>query len=114
LATIRRQGIRGAIPGAYYQGKSISVQEGRKRESENRTAPEGAGIYRVFLGSGEIPAGLVSLVSELSDKDIIKVVTEVRTEYFIGPFNTLSEAQNLVTALKEKGFPGVEVQPATN
>jgi len=114
LATIRRQGIRGAIPVAYYQGKSISVQEGRKRESENRTAPEGAGIYRVFLGSGEIPAGLVSLVSELSDKDIIKVVTEVRTEYFIGPFNTLSEAQNLVTALKEKGFPGVEVQPATN
>jgi hypothetical protein len=114
LATIRRQGIRGAIPVAYYQGKSISVQEGRKRESENRTAPEGAGIYRVFLGSGEIPAGLVSLVGELSDKDIMKVVTEARTDYFIGPFSTLSQAENLASALKEKGFPGVEVQPATN
>jgi len=114
LAIIRRQGIRGAIPVAYFQGESISVQEGRRREAENRTVPEGTGVYQVYLGSGEIPAGLVSLVSELSDKDIIKVVTEVRTEYFIGPFNTLSEAQNLVTALKEKGFPDVEVQPVTN
>jgi hypothetical protein len=114
LATIRRQGIRGAIPVAYFQGKSISVQEGRRRETENRTTPEGTGVYRVFLGSGEIPAGLVSLVNELSEKDIMKVVTDTRTDYFIGPFSTLSQAENLASALKEKGFAGVEVQPATN
>jgi len=114
LATIRRQGIRGAIPVAYFQGKSISVQEGRRREAENRTIPESTGVYRVFLGSGEIPAGLVSLASELSDKDIMKVVTETRTEYFIGPFSTLSQAEKLASALKEKGFSRVEVQSATN
>jgi len=114
LATIRRQGIRGAIPVAYFQGKSISVQEGRRREAENRTVPESTGVYRVFLGSGEIPAGLVSLASELSDKDIMKVVTETRTEYFIGPFSTLSQAEKLASALKEKGFSRVEVQSATN
>ncbi len=114
LSTIRRQGIRGAIPVAFFRGESISVQEGRRREAENRTAPEGTGIYQVFLGSGEIPSGLVSLVGELSDKDIMKVVTETRTDYFIGPFSTLSQAENLVSALKEKGFSGVEVQPVTN
>lgn len=114
LATIRRQGIRGAIPVAYFQGKSISVQEARKRETENRTTPDGTCVYRVFLGSGEIPAGLVSLVNELSDKDIMKVVTETRTDYFIGPFSTLSQAENLASALKEKGFAGVEVQPVIN
>ena len=99
---------------AFFRGESISVQEGRRREAENRTAPEGTGIYQVFLGSGEIPSGLVSLVGELSDKDIMKVVTETRTDYFIGPFSTLSQAENLVSALKEKGFSGVEVQPVTN
>jgi len=114
LATIRRHGIRGAVPVAYFQGKSISVQEGRRREAENRTAPEGIGVYQVYLGSGEIPARLVSLVSELSDKDIMKVVTEIRTEFFIGPFSSFSRAQDLASALKEKGFPDVEVQPVTN
>ncbi len=114
LSVVRRQGIRGAILVAYYQGKSIPVQEGRRRETENRTAPEGAVAFQIFLGTGEIPPGLVSLVSELSDKDIIKVVTDTRTDYFIGPFSTLSEATNLASALKKKGFAGVEVQKATN
>jgi len=114
LTTTKRQGITGAIVVAYFQGKSIPVQEGRRREAQNKTAPEGIAAYRVYLGSNEIPVSLVSLVNELSDKDIIRVVTGTGADYFIGPFASATQAEELASALREKGFDTVAVQQVTN
>lgn len=114
LATVKRQGITGALIVAYYQGKSISVQEGRRREAQNKTTPEGITVFQVYLGSNEIPSGLISLVNELSDKDIIRVITDAGMDYFIGPFDTMAQAQVLASALQEKGYENVAVQPVTN
>mgnify|MGYP002681703553 CR=1 FL=1 len=114
LTTTKRQGITGAIVVAYFQGKPIPVQEGRRREAQNKTAPEGIASYRVYLGSNEIPASLVSLVNELSDKDIIRVVTGTGADFFIGPFASVSQAEDLARTLREKGFDMVSVQEVTN
>lgn len=114
LAAVRRQGITGALVVAYYQGKSVSVQEGRRREARNQTAPEGITAFQVYLGSNDIPSGLVSLVNELTDKDIIRVITDTGADYFIGPFSTMAQAQALVSALQEKGYPNVSVRSVTN
>ncbi|HPV88366.1 MAG TPA: hypothetical protein PKU85_04050 [Bacteroidales bacterium] len=113
LTLVKKQNISGAIIVAYYQGKSISVQEGRRREAQNKTAPEGIKAFQVYLGSNEIPPGLVSLVNEFSDKDIIRVIAGTGADYFIGPFNSMEEAQALAAALQEKGYVNVTVQPVT-
>ncbi|MDD4919499.1 MAG: hypothetical protein PHX94_02155 [Bacteroidales bacterium] len=114
LASTKRRGITGAIVVAFYQGKSISVQEGRRREAQNKTAPEGIAAFRVYLGSNQISPALVSLVSELSGKDIVRVITGTGADYFIGPFASASQAEELAYALREKGFDTVAVQQVTN
>ncbi|HOG24608.1 MAG TPA: hypothetical protein PLM86_00260 [Bacteroidales bacterium] len=114
LASVKRRGITGAIVVAYFQGKSIPVLEGRRREAQNKTAPEGVAAFHVYLGSNQIPPALISLVGELSDKDIIRVITGSGTDYFIGPFASASQAEELASVLREKGFDTVTVQQVTN
>ncbi|NLA16056.1 MAG: hypothetical protein GX877_05925 [Bacteroidales bacterium] len=112
-AVVRRQGITGALVVAFYEGKSISVQEGRRRETEKKTAPESTGMYQVYLGAGEITPELLAAVSELTDKDIIRLAKGDAVDYFIGPFSSRAQAEELAEALKEKGFALVSVQEVT-
>lgn len=110
LTTIRRQGIQGAVVVAFYEGKSLSLQEARKRETQKRTEPEGARTYRVYLGQDEVPQQLVVAVTSLTNKDIIRVEKEEVAHFYIGPFTSFTEAQELAEKLHGKGFTSVTIQ----
>lgn len=113
LATVRKQGVSGALVVAFFERKSISVQEGRQREAQKKTAPENTGIYQVYLGTGEIATELLAAVNELTNKDIIRVAKGDAAEHFIGPFSSRAQAEELAKALKEKGFIFVRIQEVT-
>lgn len=110
LTTIRRRGIQGAVVVAFYEGKSLSLQEARKRETQKRTEPEGARTYRVYLGQDEVPQQLVTAVTSLTNKDIIRVEKEEVAHFYIGPFTSFAEAQELAEKLHGKGFISVTIQ----
>lgn len=110
LTTIRRQGIQGAVVVAFYEGKSLSLQEARKRETQKRTEPEGARTYQVYLGQDEVPQQLVVAVTSLTNKDIIRVEKEEVAHFYIGPFTSFTEAQELAEKLHGKGFTSVTIQ----
>lgn len=110
LTTIRRRGIQGAVVVAFYEGKSLSLQEARKRETQKRTEPEGVRTYRVYLGQDEVPQQLVAAVTSLTNKDIVRVEKEEVAHFYIGPFTSLTEAQELAEKLHGKGFVFVTIQ----
>ncbi|HHV40359.1 MAG TPA: hypothetical protein GXX61_03105 [Bacteroidales bacterium] len=110
LTTVRRQGVHGALVVAFYEGKSLSLQEARKREAQNKTEPEGIRTYRVYLGQDEVSPQLVAAVTSLTEKDIIRVEKEEAAHFYIGPFNSLTQAQELAEGLQKKGFTSISVQ----
>lgn len=110
LTTVRRQGIQGAVIVAFYEGKSLSLQEARKREAQHKTEPEGARSYRIYLGSDSISPQLVAAVNSLTEKDIVRVDKDNVALFYIGPFPSRMQAQELAEELQKKGFTSVSVQ----
>lgn len=56
-----------------------------------------------------IPQPVLDLIRENTDKDIAKKVVSGRDIYYIGPFNTKQEADQIVTLLNSIGSENVSV-----
>ena len=99
LAQVQRKGLKSAILIAYDQGKSLAVAQARKKEQAGPQI-----VYRVSLGSHPVPEALLEAVRNLSAKDVAKIVSDEGVKYVVGPFASQQEAQQLQSALQQKGF----------
>jgi len=107
LQQIQRLGFKSAITIAYYRTKSVTLLEARKIEV---TAPPVT--YRVTLGNHiqGLPESLMRAVKALSNKDLIRISGERGAKYVIGPFSSIKEAQELQSALTDRGFEGIIIE----
>lgn len=112
LSALRSKGISGAIPVAYLEGKSISIQNARKMEAKKQeTGASSMVAFQIYLGSDVISQSLIQAVSSLTTKDIVKVASGDEFHFYIGPFSSESEAASLASLLIEKGFSEIKVEP---
>ena len=51
-----------------------------------------------------VPEALLEAVRSLSSKDVARLVSEEGIKYVVGPFANQQEAQQLQSALQQKGF----------
>lgn len=101
LNVVRRLGFSSAAIVAYNSGESISIQNARKLEKMIRENAK----YRVVISQYDdrLPAEILSVIQNMSDKDIAKVVEQGKTYYIIAPFNSESDAKELTDALVSAG-----------
>jgi hypothetical protein len=107
LSQVKREGFHSALIIAYYQAKSITVVNARKLET---TAPKVT--YRVLLGNYPqgLPESLMNAINELNTRDLARIAGEGSARYVIGPFASLKEAQDLQSALTDRGFEGIMIE----
>ena len=101
LAQVQRKGLKSAILIAYDEGKSLTIAQARKKEQAGPQV-----VYRVSLGfhAQGVPEALLEAVRSLSTKDVARVVGDEGVKYVVGPFANQQEAQQLQSALQQKGF----------
>jgi hypothetical protein len=84
---------------AYHNGKSIGIKEARLLES--RPVDEKSYQVRLERYPEGLPQPVLDLIRKTTDKDIAMKVIEGKTLYFVGPFSTKQEADQLMTLLSE-------------
>ena len=101
LAQVQRKGLKNTLLIAYNEGKSLSVTLARTKEQAGPQV-----VYRVSLGFHPqgVPEALLEAVRGLSPKDVARVVSDEGIKYVVGPFASQQEAQQLQSALQQKGF----------
>ncbi|MGE4415147.1 MAG: hypothetical protein AB7D08_07450 [Bacteroidales bacterium] len=108
LATVRRSGFPSAYLAAYNNGSPVSVRNARSLESK----AEVTASYQII--SEGYPAGIPQPVLDLlrsnTDKDIAKKVVDGRDIYYIGPYETKQEAEQIVQLLQSIGAEKVSVE----
>ena len=107
LQQVQRLGFRNATIIAYYMGKSETVANARKLET---TVPRAT--YRIALGSYPfgLPPTLLDAIRELTNRDLARVSDSSGLKYVLGPFATLKEAQQVQSALIDRGFEEIVVE----
>jgi hypothetical protein len=94
---------------AFKNGKSINVKNARLEEGKI----EEQMTYHVKISGypEELPASVLSAIRALTDKDVARRLSSAgNSEYFIGPFNSKEEAENLEKTLNTTGTQGVSVE----
>lgn len=107
LTLARRSGFPSSILTAFNNGKSISIKNARileKTQVEEITYQVKAAGY-----PAGIPQPVLDLIRENTDKDIAKKVVNSRDIYYIGPFNTKPEAEQIMSLLNSIGSENVSV-----
>ena len=101
LNIVRRLGFNSAAIVAYDSGESITIKKARELE---RVARENA-KFRVVISQYDdrLPSDILSVIQNISNKDIAKMVEQGKTYFIIAPFNSESEAKELTDALIEAG-----------
>jgi len=107
LTVARRSGFPSAILAAFHNGKTISLKNARSLEKEQ------VGEITFQVKAAGYPAGIpqpvLDLIRENTDKDIAKKVVNSRDIYYIGPFNTKQEAEQIMFLLNSIGSDNVTV-----
>jgi len=107
LNKVKSRGFRDAIIVAFMNGKSISVSNARKMESEVTTSC----MVKIYPANGQsLAEGALAAIHELADKDLVKTVEAGSVIYRIGPFDDRSEAQELAAAVKAAGEGNVKIE----
>ena len=107
LTVVRRSGFPSSILAAFNNGKSISIKNARILE-RTEVAEVSYQVKAAGYPAG-IPQPVLDLIRENTDKDIAKKVVSGRDIYYIGPFNTKQEADQIVTLLNSIGSENVSV-----
>lgn len=107
LTVVRRSGFPSAILTAFNNGKTVSLKNARVIEKEQ------VGEITFQVKAAGYPAGIpqpvLNLIRENTDKDIAKKVVSGRDIYYIGPFNTKQEAEQIMFLLNSIGSDEVSV-----
>lgn len=104
LNTVRKRGFPTALITAYNNGKSLSTKNARVLEKQDNS------IYRVTIaGYDALPAEVLAVIREKTNKDIAKSVINGVMKFVIGPFSLKMQAEELAGALTAKQINNVEV-----
>lgn len=107
LSTLKKAGFSGAVITAYSDGKKISLSAARKQEAS--PTPQN---YRVYIGCFPqgIPADFRNLIKTLSAKEIVRTEVEGEIRYYMGPFDSKEQAQDLARSLQKAGYENVSLE----
>ncbi len=101
LTVVRRSGFPSALLAAFHNGKSVTLKNARSIEKEQ------IGEITFQVKAAGYPAGIpqpvLDLIRENTEKDIAKKVVNGRDIYYIGPFNTKQEADQIMFLLNSIG-----------
>lgn len=103
LSTVKRN-FSSAFIVAFLNGKSMSVANARKAEAA------GVDRYQVIFSeySDGIPAAILEVIRANCSKDIARRTSdEGKIIYYIAPFDSQTEAENLVAKLRAAGAKGL-------
>lgn len=105
LQKLKSMGFRDVLPLAYYKGKTISIKNARLLEDKINSSA----TYQVKITAfpDGIPQYVLELIRNNTEKDIAMKSVAGKSVYFIGPFNSKSEADILLSILK--GVAGEEI-----
>ncbi|MDD2594301.1 MAG: hypothetical protein PHD11_00605 [Bacteroidales bacterium] len=107
LNKVKKAGFPSAYIVAFNKGQSISVSKARSLE---QVRPQHK--YRIIFSNYQegIPDTIIALIKEHCSKDIAKSIVDNEVLYIIAPFDTVKEAENLVSLLRGEGVEGVTVE----
>jgi hypothetical protein len=99
LQKLKSMGFRDVLPIAYYKGKIISIKNARLLEDKIIT--DASYQIKITAFPDGIPQYVLELIRNNTEKDIAMKSVAGKSVYYIGPFNGRSEADSLVSILKE-------------
>jgi len=99
LQKLKSMGFRDVLPIAYYKGKIISIKNARLLEDKITT--NASYQIKITAFSDGIPQYVLELIRNNTEKDIAMKSVAGKSVYYIGPFDGKSEADTLVSILKE-------------
>lgn len=110
LGQVKKNGFPQAFIVAYDNGKSLSVKQARILESTRAKAtPENT--YRVIIrGYDTLPDELLTGIRGACDNDISKASDEQGIHYIVGPFSDKSDAELVISVLKNSGAKDVSLE----
>jgi hypothetical protein len=108
LSKAKRSGFPGAIIAAFRDGRSVAVRTARLAEKEEQAAAS----YQVVIAGypAGIPAPVLNLIQENTDRDIAMQTEEGKNVYYIGPFDSQQNAQQIVSLLENIGAQKVTIR----
>lgn len=106
---VKRLGFSSAYIVAFDSGKSVNIKTARSLETKRASEAK----YRiVFTQYPEgIPSAILSLLRSITEKDIAKGISdEYGPIYFVAPFDSKTEVDNIVHMLTTGGAEGVIIE----
>ncbi len=106
LNKVKNRGFRDAQIDAFHNGQIINVRKARELESKVRTLF----MIKIFPEDGQsLSEQAIAAIHDHSDKDLIKSVDGGAVVFTIGPFDSKSQVDALVAALKATGAENITV-----
>jgi len=107
LNTVKNRGFRDAIIAAYYNGERVSTKEAKALETKLLSIL----TIKMYPDNGQsLPEEALAAIREHTEKDLIKTVEDGSVVFRIGPFDTRSEVDALVSELKAAGVGSIVVE----
>lgn len=104
---VKKLGFPSALITAYNGGKSLPTKDARLLEQKEK---DSAFYQLVIEGFETLPAELLKVIRESTEKDIAKSIDNGVIKYVVGPFATKNDADELKATLDKKGFSGTQIE----
>lgn len=109
LGQVKKNGFPQAFIVAYDSGKSLSVKQARTLENTRAKATPGNSYRVIVRGYDTLPEEFITGIRGACDKDISKASDEQGIYYIVGPFSDKSDAQLVISVLKNSGAKDVSL-----
>jgi hypothetical protein len=108
LTKAKKSGFPGAIIAAFQNKKSVAVRTARLAEKEEKATTS----YQVIIAGypAGIPAPVLNLLKENTDRDIARQNEDGKSVYYIGPFDSQQNAQQIISLLENIGTEKVTIK----
>lgn len=108
LAKAKKSGFPGAIIAAFQNKKSVAVRTARLAEKEEKATAS----YQVIIAGypAGIPTPVLNLLKENTDRDIARQNEDGKNVYYIGPFDSQQNAQQIISLLENIGAEKVTLK----
>ena len=109
LNKVKRVGFRSAIIVAFLNGKTITVTKARSLEK----GVHGMFQIRVYPTDGNaLTETNLMAVKAISSADLARTTEGGTVAYLLGPFDSRSEAETIISALKTAGMDNIRIESA--
>ena len=109
LNKVKRVGFRSAIIVAFLNGKTITVTKARSLEKSVHEMFQ----IRIYPTDGNaLTETNLMAVKAISSADLARTTEGGIVSYLLGPFDSRSEAETIISALKTAGMDNIRIESA--